>query len=69
MPGRPYVAIAVLKRRDAEVRRERVGPPPGERLACVPVDNGNEIHETAIHRDIRYRRPIPGSADPDGPRH
>ncbi len=49
MPGQRFV-----ERRDAEVRVEGVGQPPGEYLAAVPVHDGHEVDEAPGHRKIRH---------------
>lgn len=37
----------------AEVRRERIGQPPRQHPATRPVQDGEEIHEAALHGNIR----------------
>ena len=49
MPGQRFV-----ERRDAEVRVEGVGQPPGEYLAAVPVHDGHEVDEAPGHRKVRH---------------
>ncbi len=30
-----------------------LGQPPGQRAACRPIQNGRQIDESALHRDVR----------------
>jgi len=43
---------------EAEVRRQRIGEPPGEHSATRPVQDGEEIHEASPHGNVGdIRRP------------
>jgi len=42
----------LLQSIDTEVRVHGVGYPPGQHLAAVPVDNGDQVHEAPDQRDI-----------------
>jgi len=41
-----------LKRRRAEIRRQRVGQPPGQYPPGRPVENGDPVPEALLHRDV-----------------
>ena len=40
---------------NAEVRRRRVGESPGEHLPGEPVNDGDEVHKAASHREWSER--------------
>jgi hypothetical protein len=44
----------LFQRRDAEVGPHRVRQPPGKNLAARPVHDGDEVKETAPHRDVSH---------------
>ncbi len=51
--GRAIPADRLLHRVHAEVRRQRIGEPPGQHPATRPVQDGEEIHEASSHRNDR----------------
>ena len=51
------LGAAILRNRlphglETEVRRQRIGEPPGQHPATRPIQDGEEIHEAPAHRNV-----------------